>query len=819
MYAITNTNDSIITTYRSIDKQFIFIESQNPDTQQLTITAKIQSLSDKAFHLQCLVPPSSIQKALPPAKPRVVDSVALKWLLKNGYYPRFTNKSISFHAGLLGGGLFEGTLQRANRGDPVAQTKIGKMYLIGEVVKRSNKKAVEWFKKAAEQEHAAAQRKLGVMYSNGWGVEKSYKKAFEWYTKSADQGNVDAQFYLGEMYKDGQGVEQSYEKAFEWYTKAAKKGHTDAQNLLEKLPKRLDPKLEPTTTTSWNSNTNPQNLTNTDLDHGSREVTKHFLLLQKEVNLLKESSKNKKDTVRDLQNALSDLSIDPDEFVDAMDLLREWKGELEEICKTQQGFKIESKEQRDIINHPMLGDYYEVVWMRLSDTFLACKAMHSGHMDNTFDSRYEKSFTILEATEKTDKIDTEEGENIIKQITNGVVAVTSRVMNAGTVSNVVEVLTEVAESIPFVSIAAKLGRKIARFVGEGKKREAVSNIARACRNPADIGPLTEVIARHLTQHNKKVLTSIKESSPSTKKRFMTRWQEFRRYEYITQAKKLAVGHADQIIKAIAIGELPDGTNIAGILVKVVVPGCEHSLAFGTSLPYEHGGHSSREAPERVMREQLKQMKTASGPSGNGRPSNEAPKAVPQEELNQLRTRCEKLEQDHQKLKQVHQKTEQDHQKLKKEVQKLKAEKSSDQAVSVGQQAFATSSQFSNGGTNQQSHNTRNIANLGQRLQHLEQYVASRKESDKIFRHHGENGFDVPPDPKLLEKQQEILNEKKQKKLMKQQKEVDESERERAKPSIQREKFKQRQQEYTKNKHQEDYNELLERTESTDDDIC
>ena len=67
------------------------------------------------------------------------------------------------------------------------------------------------------------------MYSNGQGVEQDYKKAVEWYRKAAEQGHADAQNNLGFMYYTGQGVEQDYKKAVEWYRKAAEQGHADAQ--------------------------------------------------------------------------------------------------------------------------------------------------------------------------------------------------------------------------------------------------------------------------------------------------------------------------------------------------------------------------------------------------------------------------------------------------------------------------------------------------------------------------------------------------------------------------------------------------------------
>ena len=120
----------------------------------------------------------------------------------------------------------------ADQGLAAAQYDLGYMYYSGHGVEQSNETAVEWYRKAADQGLAAAQNNLGYMYYSGHGVEQSYEKAVEWYRKAADQGNADAQNRLGNMYYNCQGVEQSYEKAVEWYRKAADQGNAVAQHNL-----------------------------------------------------------------------------------------------------------------------------------------------------------------------------------------------------------------------------------------------------------------------------------------------------------------------------------------------------------------------------------------------------------------------------------------------------------------------------------------------------------------------------------------------------------------------------------------------------------
>jgi len=90
-------------------------------------------------------------------------------------------------------------------------------------------KAVELFRKAAEQGNADAQFNLGQMYDQGKGVKQDYAKAVELFRKAAKQGNADAQYNLGQMYDKGKGVKQDYAKAVAWYGKAAEQGDAYAQ--------------------------------------------------------------------------------------------------------------------------------------------------------------------------------------------------------------------------------------------------------------------------------------------------------------------------------------------------------------------------------------------------------------------------------------------------------------------------------------------------------------------------------------------------------------------------------------------------------------
>jgi hypothetical protein len=120
----------------------------------------------------------------------------------------------------------------ADRGDAVAQYRVGLMYFHGEGASQDYGEAVKWFRKAADQGNAVAQFNLGVMYRNGQGVSQNYAESFQWYQSAADQGNLEAQMAVASMYHAGQGVPQNDAEALKWFGKAADQGNTDAQELV-----------------------------------------------------------------------------------------------------------------------------------------------------------------------------------------------------------------------------------------------------------------------------------------------------------------------------------------------------------------------------------------------------------------------------------------------------------------------------------------------------------------------------------------------------------------------------------------------------------
>ena len=95
--------------------------------------------------------------------------------------------------------------------------------------------AVEYYRKAAEQNYAAAQNSLGYAYANGQGIPADDRQAVAWYRKAAEQGLAVAQNNLGVMYWNGQGVPKDDQQAAAWFRKAAEQGLASAQSNLMRL--------------------------------------------------------------------------------------------------------------------------------------------------------------------------------------------------------------------------------------------------------------------------------------------------------------------------------------------------------------------------------------------------------------------------------------------------------------------------------------------------------------------------------------------------------------------------------------------------------
>ncbi len=126
-------------------------------------------------------------------------------------------------------------VEKAQKGDAVAQNNLGLKYYNGDGVPKDSTEAVKWYRKSAEQGNANAQLLLGAMYATGDGIPKDSNEAVKWVRKAAEQGNADGQYCLGAMYDLGIGVLEDKAEAAKWYRMAAAQGNASAQSNLVKL--------------------------------------------------------------------------------------------------------------------------------------------------------------------------------------------------------------------------------------------------------------------------------------------------------------------------------------------------------------------------------------------------------------------------------------------------------------------------------------------------------------------------------------------------------------------------------------------------------
>jgi len=112
------------------------------------------------------------------------------------------------------------------------QIALGERYLSGNVVDKDEKKAVELFEKAANQNSDMGMLKLADCYKKGVGVTQDNAKAFSLYEKSANMGNTDAMIALSDMYAGGDGIEKNMSEALYWKEKLAFKGNLNAQKFV-----------------------------------------------------------------------------------------------------------------------------------------------------------------------------------------------------------------------------------------------------------------------------------------------------------------------------------------------------------------------------------------------------------------------------------------------------------------------------------------------------------------------------------------------------------------------------------------------------------
>ena len=119
--------------------------------------------------------------------------------------------------------------------NPETICSFGQMAFDGDGVDQDHVQAANWWKIAAEQNHARSQHNLALMYENGQGVPQDLTEAAKWYRMAADQGYAASQNNLATLHESGTGVPQDKIIALHLYRQAAKGGDTNAVSNVHRL--------------------------------------------------------------------------------------------------------------------------------------------------------------------------------------------------------------------------------------------------------------------------------------------------------------------------------------------------------------------------------------------------------------------------------------------------------------------------------------------------------------------------------------------------------------------------------------------------------
>lgn len=179
-------------------------------------------------------------------------SQAFDWFLKsareNNKFAQFSLANLYYYGNGVEKDLSQAFLwyhKSASQGQPYASYAVAQMYRKGEYITNDDDTAQQYYKQALsgflnlEQKEQADENlfyKIGMMYKNGLGTEADVAKAIEYFKRSAD--NKWSSYQLGKLYLFGADkLEKDKEKATQWLTKSADDGNEYAQKLLDDIDK------------------------------------------------------------------------------------------------------------------------------------------------------------------------------------------------------------------------------------------------------------------------------------------------------------------------------------------------------------------------------------------------------------------------------------------------------------------------------------------------------------------------------------------------------------------------------------------------------
>jgi hypothetical protein len=172
------------------------------------------------------------------------DEVWVTSVIAEETTPRVQATTAGFAGNGANSGNEESLRKAAVQGDLNAQFSIGQDYLDGKgiepqlPVNERLSKAARWFRRAAENGHAASQYRLATLYELGQGAPKDVAESMIWYERAAEKGHVKAMHNLAVLAITGNGKSANYLTAAKWFARAAEHGLRDSQYNLGILHER-----------------------------------------------------------------------------------------------------------------------------------------------------------------------------------------------------------------------------------------------------------------------------------------------------------------------------------------------------------------------------------------------------------------------------------------------------------------------------------------------------------------------------------------------------------------------------------------------------
>jgi localization factor PodJL len=129
--------------------------------------------------------------------------------------------------------------QAAEKGQAVAQYRLGTLYERGQGVPADPVKAAHWYELSANQGNRKAMHNLAVSFASGATGKRDMAESARWFAKAATLGLSDSQFNLAVLYERGDGVPQSLLDAYKWYSIAAAAGDSESKQRMAVLQTQL----------------------------------------------------------------------------------------------------------------------------------------------------------------------------------------------------------------------------------------------------------------------------------------------------------------------------------------------------------------------------------------------------------------------------------------------------------------------------------------------------------------------------------------------------------------------------------------------------